>query len=111
MDELIDGTIILLQESVLQCYNVIQGIGMEEGYESVFNAVSISSSITPVNVLDHHFLSSESEKTNGITDAASILRQEKDLKRRKITGYGNNQTVQISRIKQCWEVPQAEDNI
>ncbi|KAJ1386805.1 Cyclin-like [Sesbania bispinosa] len=87
-------------ENMLQCYNVIQDIAIEEQNESVLNAVS--SSDTPVNVLDHHFLSSESEITNGITvDASSPQRQEKYIKRRKITGCGNNPTNQNSRIKPC----------
>lgn len=86
---------------MLQCYNVLQDIAIEEENETLFNADS--SSDTPVNVLDHHFMSSESEKTNGITvvDAASPLRQEKDIKRRKITGCGNNPTSQNSRIRPC----------
>lgn len=83
-----DGTIILLQESVTQCYNVIQDIAREE-YESVFNVSS--SSITPVNVLDEHFVSLESEKTNA--------EEENDFKRRKITEYGN--TFQFSHFHQC----------
>ncbi|KAJ1383183.1 Cyclin-like [Sesbania bispinosa] len=88
------------KENMLRCYNVIQDIATEEQNESVLNAVS--SSDTPVNVLDHHFLSSESEITNGITvDASSPQRQEKDLKRRKITGCGNNPTTQNSLIKPC----------
>ncbi|KAK7312759.1 hypothetical protein VNO77_36869 [Canavalia gladiata] len=89
------------KESVEQCYKVIQDIATEEEYdESVLNAVSRSD--TPVNVLDHHFLSSESEKTKGITVPDSPLRQEKDLKRRKITGYyGNNPTIHNSWIKPC----------
>lgn len=92
------GTMILRQESILKCNNVIQNIIMEE-YESTFDLVSCSE--TPTNVLDRHFLSSESEKTNGTTVAATALGQEKDIKRRKITGYGNNHTVQISEIEQC----------
>ncbi|KAF7823067.1 putative cyclin-D6-1 [Senna tora] len=81
-------------EIMSQCYNVIHDIAME-GYESVLDMVS--SSDTAVNVLDHHFLSSESERTDGIPAAATntttttTLKQEKDnVKRRKIT---NNQTV------------------
>lgn len=91
---------ILLQESMLQCYNVIQDIAREE-YESVFNVNS--SSDTPVNVLDEHFLSLESEKTNGTNGApTTTLIQEKDLKRRKITGYGNDHAVHISHFHhQC----------
>ncbi|KAK7324756.1 hypothetical protein VNO77_28572 [Canavalia gladiata] len=74
------------KENVLQCYNVIKDIVREE-YESLFNVNS--SSDTPVNVLDEHFLSLESEKTNG-TNVAPAMIQEQDFKRRKITDYGNN---------------------
>lgn len=87
------------KESVEQCYKVIQDIAIEEEYESALNGVSRSD--TPVNVLDHHFLSSESEKTNGITlvDDSSLRQQERDLKRRKITACGNNNpTIQNSWI-------------
>lgn len=85
-----------LQETMSQCYSVIQDIAME-GYESVLDMVS--SSDTPVNVLDHHFLSSESERTDGIPAASTTTpRQEKDLKRRKITDCGDNHTVQISHV-------------
>ncbi|KAI9086783.1 hypothetical protein K1719_031377 [Acacia pycnantha] len=72
------------KESILKCNNVIQDITME-GYEPALDWVS--SSETPINVLDHNFLSSESEKTNSTTIAASTLRQERDLKRRKTAGY------------------------
>ncbi|BAT90213.1 hypothetical protein LR48_Vigan08g123300 [Vigna angularis] len=82
------------KESVEQCYKVIQDIAIEEEYESALNGDSRSD--TPINVLDHHFLSSESEKTNGITVADSPLRQERDLKRRKITLCGNNPTIHNS---------------
>lgn len=88
------------KESVEQCYKVIQDRAIEEEYESALNGVSRSD--TPVDVLDHHFLSSESEKTNGITladDHDSPLRQqERDLKRRKITACGNNPTIHNSWI-------------
>ncbi|KAL9297645.1 hypothetical protein ACSQ67_023541 [Phaseolus vulgaris] len=84
------------KESVEQCYKVIQDIAIEEEYESALNGVSRSD--TPINVLDHHFLSSESEKSNGITVADSPLRQERDLKRRKITPCGNNPTIHNSWI-------------
>ncbi|XP_027343646.1 putative cyclin-D6-1 isoform X1 [Abrus precatorius] len=85
------------KESVMQGYNVIQDIVREE-YESVFNVNS--SSDTPVNVLDEHFLSMESEKTNGINVASTMI-QKQDLKRRKVTDYGNNCTVQFSHFHQC----------
>ncbi|GAV83281.1 Cyclin_N domain-containing protein/Cyclin_C domain-containing protein [Cephalotus follicularis] len=73
------------KEKMSQCYNVIQEIAMD-GYESVFD--TLSSSETPVNVLDRHFSSSQSDKTNStITTSASTvtLRPEKDNKRRKIS--------------------------
>lgn len=91
---IIEGTVsFLLQESVMQCYNVIQDIARED-YESIFKANS--SSGTPVNVLDEHFLSLESEKTNGTNVAAPTI-QEKDFKRRKVTDYGSS-TVQFSHF-------------
>ncbi|KAL2331768.1 hypothetical protein Fmac_019349 [Flemingia macrophylla] len=80
------------KETVVQCYNVIQDIAMEE-YESALNINSTSD--TPVNVLDEHFVSLESEKTN-------VLIQEQDFKRRKITAdYGNKRTVPFSHFHQC----------
>lgn len=66
----------------MQCYNVIQDIAKEE-YESMFNVNS--SSGTPVNVLDEHFLSLESELTNGTNVASTtMIQQEKHFKRWKI---------------------------
>ncbi|RDX64236.1 putative cyclin-D6-1, partial [Mucuna pruriens] len=89
------------KESMEQCYKVIQDIAIEEEYESALNGASRSD--TPINVLDHHFhfLSSESEKTNGITVADSPLGQERDLKSRKIAECGNNPTIHNSWIKPC----------
>ncbi|KAG4968739.1 hypothetical protein AAZX31_12G188300 [Glycine max] len=82
------------KETVVQCYNVIHDITREE-YESVLNINSTSD--TPVNVLDEHFLSLESEKTNG----TNVVTQEQDFKRRKTTDYGNNRTVPFSHFHQC----------
>lgn len=67
---------------MLQCYNA-----MLEGYEFVFEAVS--SSVTPVNVLDQQFSSPEnrSNDTSTVTTATTTLRLEKGIKRRKISGY------------------------
>ena len=97
---LIDGTKNSLQEIVEQCYKVIQDIAIEEEYSSALNGVSRSD--TPINVLDHHFLSSESEKTNGITVANATDSPLGDLKRRKITGCGgNNPTILNSWIQPC----------
>ncbi|KAJ7948235.1 Cyclin [Quillaja saponaria] len=89
------------KEYMLQCYNVVQDITMD-GYEYTYDIVS--SWDTPVNVLDHHFLSSESENyTNGTTHAivATSPIQERDIKRRKINDYGNNHTVQLSQSQRC----------
>jgi len=97
--------LILLQENLLQCYNAMQEIAMD-GYRSQFDMVS--SSDTPVNVLDQHFSSSESEKTNGTietisTNSSNKIWAEKDIKRRKISAFWNNQTVQLSQMQQqCW---------
>ncbi|KAF5741474.1 hypothetical protein HS088_TW10G00471 [Tripterygium wilfordii] len=92
------------KESMQQCYNTMQEIAID-GYDSLFDAVS--SSDTPVNVLDRHFSSAVSEKTNGTTtitaNGSSSVRTERDIKRRKITGHynNNNQTVQISQVQHC----------
>ena len=96
--------IFILQESMQDCYNVIQDIAMDDGYESVIDTVS--SLDTAVNVLDHQFVSSESEKTNGTHSAAAAaattLRQEKDIKRKKLgSEYSNNHTAQISQTPNC----------
>ncbi|XP_041006089.1 putative cyclin-D6-1 [Juglans microcarpa x Juglans regia] len=86
------------KENLLQCYNAMQEIVIDE-YESVFDMVS--SSGTPVNVLDQHFSSSElSGKTNG-NITTNTIRAERDMKRRKIIDHYDNLTVQISRIQQC----------
>ncbi|XVF01883.1 hypothetical protein REPUB_Repub04eG0127000 [Reevesia pubescens] len=61
----------LNKENMLKCYNSMQEVA-KEGYESVFDMVS--SSNTPVNVLDQHFSSSESEITsNGIVTTATNI--------------------------------------
>ncbi|KAL4620286.1 hypothetical protein ACB092_06G142400 [Castanea dentata] len=86
------------KENLLQCYNAMQDIVID-GYESVFDMVS--SSVTPVNVLDQQFSSTESEKTNGTITSSSTSRSERGIKRRRIIGYCDNLTVQISRIQQC----------
>ncbi|KAJ6885020.1 cyclin-D6-1 [Populus alba x Populus x berolinensis] len=77
------------KENLLQCYNAMQEIAMD-GYRSQFDVVS--SSETPANVLDQHFSSSETEKTNGTietisTNSSSKIWAEKDIKRRKISAF------------------------
>lgn len=59
-----------LQDNMLECYNSMQDIA-KEGYESIFDMVSTSN--TPVNVLDQHFSSSESETTDGIVTTATTI--------------------------------------
>ncbi|XP_043696581.1 putative cyclin-D6-1 isoform X1 [Telopea speciosissima] len=78
---------------LFDCCNVMQGIVMD-GYESV-----LSSSDTPVNVLDLHCSSSESEKT--ISIGTTTIRAERDLKRRKISDFCNKKTFQLSQIQHC----------
>lgn len=90
------------KENLLRCYNAMQETAMD-GYESQFDMVS--SSDTPVNVLDRHFSSSESENTGGTavtisTNGTSKIWAEKDIKRRKISAFCNNQTAQLSRMQQ-----------
>ncbi|KAF3443813.1 hypothetical protein FNV43_RR13503 [Rhamnella rubrinervis] len=74
------------KENMLKCYNAMQAIVLE-GYEFVFEA--LSSSVTPVNVLDQQFSSSEnkSNHTSTVTTATTTLRLEKGIKKRKISGY------------------------
>ncbi|RYR21650.1 hypothetical protein Ahy_B03g066960 isoform B [Arachis hypogaea] len=111
----ISNCLYVNKENMVKCYNVIQEVvGMEmEEEECVINEVS--SSGTPVNVLDldHKFsLSSESEKTDnngGIAivvddDEEEALQEKKDFiinKRRKMNNNNNNQTVHVSRMAQC----------
>ncbi|XP_048327252.1 putative cyclin-D6-1 isoform X1 [Ziziphus jujuba] len=86
------------KENMFQCYNVMQTMVLE-GYEFVFEVVS--SSVTPVNVLDQQYSCSESGITNE-TNSTTIPRLKRGIKRRKISDYCNNdQTVQISQIRQC----------
>ncbi|KAK4845587.1 hypothetical protein QYF36_006781 [Acer negundo] len=114
------------KENMLQCYNVIlqQEIVMDNGYDDESEIDTLSSSDTPVNVLDRRFSSSsESDKTNGATitttdtsaTAATTTpwlsppnpnppppqQPERDNKRRKIaTGYCNNHRIQLSQTQQ-----------
>lgn len=71
---------------MLQCYNAVQAM-VVEGYEFVFEAAS--SSVTPVNVLDQQFSSSEngSNDSSTVATTTTTLRLEKGIKRRKISGY------------------------
>ncbi|XP_042518007.1 putative cyclin-D6-1 [Macadamia integrifolia] len=82
------------EEKLFDCCNAMQGI-VKDGYESV-----LSSSETPVNVLDIHCFSSESDKTISIATTTVTVRAERDLKRRKISDFCNEKTFQRSQIRQ-----------
>ncbi|KAK2650948.1 hypothetical protein Ddye_018437 [Dipteronia dyeriana] len=112
------------KENMFQCYNVIlkQEIVMDIGYDDESEIDTLSSSDTPVNVLDRRFSSStESDKTSGATitttDTSTTAtttqlspntnpnppppQPERDNKRRKIaTGYCNNHRIQLSQTQQ-----------
>ncbi|XP_031249927.1 putative cyclin-D6-1 [Pistacia vera] len=88
------------KEKMLECYNCIEDI-MMDGYESGFETVS--SSDTPVNVLDRRFSSSESDKTLGSTTTTTTAPNtqhslERDAKRRKMNGFCDNH--QLSQAQQ-----------
>ncbi|KAK9284837.1 hypothetical protein L1049_024016 [Liquidambar formosana] len=79
------------KENMLKCCNTMQDI-LISSYEIMLNMVS--SSDTPVNVLDRHYSSSESEHTAGTEDitattttttaATTIIRPDRDKKRRRM---------------------------
>ncbi|KAI8551816.1 hypothetical protein RHMOL_Rhmol06G0215900 [Rhododendron molle] len=100
------------EENLVNCWNLMQEIAMD-GYESVWEGVSSSS--TPVNVLDIQFCSSttttssDSGKTkNNSSEAAAAaamavatVRLERDQKRRKKIGcFPNDNSLLLPRIKQ-----------
>lgn len=92
----------VLQETLGQCYDVMQDMDFDGREMSGFDTVS--SRDTPVNVLDRQFssyLSSETgdDKTSGDASAAGLAVVERQIKRRKISGYCSNQMVQISQIQ------------
>ncbi|KAJ8629067.1 hypothetical protein MRB53_022390 [Persea americana] len=95
------------KKELLECYDLIQEVVMD-GYESI-TFDNESSSDTPVNVLDRHFLSLESEKTHSSSghnghSRNPILRPESEIKRRKLNDLccnGSNDTFhQLSQQMQ-----------
>lgn len=66
-----------------------------EGYESVVEVVS--SSGTPISVLDQQFSASVSGATTGNSPASDSVKSERLLKRRRMGDLFSNQTVQISQ--------------
>ncbi|XP_059661981.1 putative cyclin-D6-1 [Cornus florida] len=81
---------------LFSCNNVMQYI-TRDGYESVLE-MALSSS-TPVNVLDGpcSSWSSDSEKTNSSGPTKRIM-LERDTKRRKIGGFGNDGVFQLYQV-------------
>lgn len=82
------------------CYSLMQEIAMD-GYESVLD--SVSSSNSPVNVLDGQWSTSnsDSETTNPPqTQAIETFRVDKSGKRRKITGFRGVTNFQLSQPHQ-----------
>lgn len=103
----------ILQENLLRCYNAMQDTSMDDEYESEIDLVS--SSYAPVNVLDCRVSSSGSDKTNVTTTdtkatssssdsstTSTKLSPERDTKRRKLSSYRNNHSIQLSQTQQCW---------
>ncbi|KAJ4847886.1 hypothetical protein Tsubulata_011614 [Turnera subulata] len=97
------------KEKMLQCYHGMQNIPLE-GYGSLMIDL-VSSSDTPVNVLDGQFSSSGSEKMDGtITSTTSSHGggssstttswppEMRDLKKRKMSGSCNNAMPQLSQM-------------
>ncbi|XAR68054.1 hypothetical protein NMG60_11003051 [Bertholletia excelsa] len=100
------------KDELFRCQSVVLGIAMD-GYESVMEAVSSSS--TPVNVLDRRCSSSDSglsfqneetndsEEGNTSTTITKVLRLDRDLKRRKVCSFENDRTssFQLSQVQHC----------
>ncbi|KAF9587485.1 hypothetical protein IFM89_003424 [Coptis chinensis] len=84
-------------EKLMECGDVMNDMVMD-GYDSVIE--NVSSSHTPVNVLDQHWSSSESDMTTS-TVTTGCMRSERDLKRRKISDFCGNKTFQFSQIQHC----------
>lgn len=84
----ISSCVYVNKEELFACYNLMQEAVMDCYGSVVFDRVS--SSDTPVNVLDHHCLSSESERTSSCSSA--ILISEAEIKRRKVGDFCCNST-------------------
>ncbi|XP_010277890.1 PREDICTED: putative cyclin-D6-1 [Nelumbo nucifera] len=96
----ISSCVYVNKENLFDCCRMMQDIVID-GYESVFDMVS--SSDTPVNVLDQYYSSSESEKTGSSISIATptIKTAERDIKRRKLSDFCNDNAFQLSQIQQC----------
>lgn len=86
-------------ETLMSCYSIINDIAIG-GYISVSGVAG--SSETPVNVLDRHCLSYESEVNTTSTEATTgMVRVETGVKRRRIGDFCNEKTFQLSQIQGC----------
>nr|WEV03861.1 D-type cyclin CYCD6;1 [Paeonia suffruticosa] len=85
------------KEQLLSCYNIMEETIVEmDGYESsMFDRVS--STKTPISVLDmhRHYINSGTEN---VTTSATATAEKRDVKRRKVNGFC---TYQLSQIQQC----------
>lgn len=102
------------KDELFDCYSAMQDVAIE-GYESVLDVISTSD--TPVNVLDQSFSNSEDgdEKATGggsgsgsgaistSTITRTSLRSERLLKRRKVSDHccDSSHSFQLSQFQQC----------
>ncbi|XAR55445.1 hypothetical protein NMG60_11035515 [Bertholletia excelsa] len=88
------------KEKLLKCCNVMKDVAMD-GYESVLEG--LSSSGTPVSVLDRRCSSPSfgDEKTETSEGNTITGRLDRDTKRRKISSFRNDNSLQLSQIQQC----------
>ncbi|XP_044495845.1 putative cyclin-D6-1 [Mangifera indica] len=88
------------KENLLECFETMQEMVAMEVQESVIDAMS--STRTPVSVLDYKFSKSASEKIDSNRTTTATFRPEKrDIKRRKKSGFSSESKFQLSRIQQC----------
>ncbi|KAA8519901.1 hypothetical protein F0562_014189 [Nyssa sinensis] len=86
----------LNKEELLKCLGVMQVMVMERR-DLVFNAVSSSTTKTPIGVLDRHCTNTESEDTASDT----LMAESDNIKRRKLNGFCSDRAVQLSQMQQC----------
>ncbi|MBA0873438.1 hypothetical protein Goshw_002271 [Gossypium schwendimanii] len=95
----ISSCLYVHKENLLKCYKWMQKIGKEREEGSMMDMAS--SWNTAVNVLDQQFSCSESGNGSAITTAALSVRREREMKRRKMNGYPNNETAHLSQVQHC----------
>ena len=88
----------LLQDELFRCCKLIQETAMD-GYESVLEGVS--SSNTPVHVLELVCPSSSSDSEKKPSDTTTVRVESEIIKRRKIGGFKNDSSFQRSQVQQC----------